>query len=261
MTQPRSVGYLGSKAQAGVFQRIISNMPPHSVYVEAFCGSGQIFRRKRAAAVNVLIDADAGVFQGVASDLTARAQRVIIGDAGLEIPKLALPDHAVVYCDPPYVHSTRTSRHGYNFEMTDGAHAALLTMLQTLKCRVLLSGYPSKLYDDMLRGWRCESYRLRTRGRTLTECLWCNFPPPVELHDWSYVGTNYRERLTLKRLADRFTARLARMPELKRNFILSLLQQRQSRRWDPNAQNDVAGRQPSSEMACTDPVADSGVAR
>jgi site-specific DNA-adenine methylase len=41
------MGYLGSKAQAGVWQRIIGQMPAHSFYVEPFFGSGQIFWRKK----------------------------------------------------------------------------------------------------------------------------------------------------------------------------------------------------------------------
>lgn len=47
-------GYIGSKA--GVFRRIIGEMPPHSVYVEPFFGSGAIFFKKRPAARSILID-------------------------------------------------------------------------------------------------------------------------------------------------------------------------------------------------------------
>lgn len=49
-------GYPGSKGQAGVWQRIIGQMPPHSIYVEPFFGSGQIFWHKRRAASSILID-------------------------------------------------------------------------------------------------------------------------------------------------------------------------------------------------------------
>lgn len=41
------MSYPGSKGQAGTWQRIIGQMPPHSVYVEPFFGSGQVFWRKR----------------------------------------------------------------------------------------------------------------------------------------------------------------------------------------------------------------------
>lgn len=237
------MGYLGSKSQAGVFQRIISQMPPHLFYVEPFFGSGQIFFRKRPAARNVIIDADAGLIAKInvavrnakngkagrqsTQEMALLASRVICGDAISILPSLSLPRESMVYCDPPYLHSTRTSRHRYQHEMTDDQHAQLLTLLQVMDCYVLISGYPSKLYAQKLKKWRCISYRTRTRGRTLTECLWCNFPAPVALHDWQFFGKDFRERLTLKRFAARFTARLDAMPELKRNFVLNLVHQRQ----------------------------------
>ena len=219
------MGYLGSKGQAGVWQRIISNMPPHSFYVEPFFGSGQIFRRKLPAAASVLIDADGSVFDALSESERGSAQ-VMVGDALAILPNLKLPADAVVYCDPPYVHSTRTSRHGYKFEMTDDRHASLLALLQALPCRVMISGYPCELYAAALKDWRCIAYRTRTRGRTLTECLWCNFPEPTRLHDWRFAGNNFRDRTRLKRLAARFTARLDRMPPLQRNYLLDLLDQR-----------------------------------
>lgn len=163
-------------------------MPPHSFYVEAFFGSGQIFWRKLPADRNVIIDADAGVIASFGARIPPAAANAICGDAISILPTLTLPADAVVYCDPPYVHSTRTSRHRYKFEMTDAQHVQLLTLLQALRCRVMLSGYPSALYSTMLKDWRCISYRTRTRGRTLTECLWCNFPEPTELHDYRYIG-------------------------------------------------------------------------
>ncbi len=43
------MSYPGSKGQAGTHQRIIGQMRPHSVYVEAFFGDGVIYERKRPA--------------------------------------------------------------------------------------------------------------------------------------------------------------------------------------------------------------------
>jgi len=243
------MSYLGSKAQAGVFQRIICNLPPHSVYIEPFFGTGKIFWTKRPADLSVVIDADAGLLGTFGVDCRRHTSEVtlppdsgnpgakvcaICGDAlpelaALETTLLQSPD-TVIYCDPPYLLSTRTSRHRYKHEFgAEDQHAALLALLDRLPCKVLLSGYPSRLYSEKLIKpcWRCISYRIRTRGRTLTECLWCNFPEPAELHDWRFFGDNYRQRLNMKRLAARFTAKLDRMPVLRRNFILHLVHQRQ----------------------------------
>lgn len=224
------MGYPGSKAQAGVFQRIIGQMPPHSVYVEPFFGSGQVFYRKRPAERNILIDLSPAVIaklRDTAELIKARAVvSAITGDALSVLPTLTLPADAVVYCDPPYLLSTRAGRIYYEHELTDRAHASLLAMLQALPCNVMISGYPSKLYNSQLRIWRCLTYRTRTRGKTVTECLWCNFPEPAELHDWRYAGKSFRERLGLKRLATRWLARLEAMPERKRRFLLHAVHQR-----------------------------------
>lgn len=80
------------------------------------------------------------------------------------------------YLDPPYVPSTRKSRHGYRHEMGEAQHRELAGVLHSLKGMVMLSGYPSKLYDRELYGsWdRFEiSHHAQSAVRTL-EVLWMN---------------------------------------------------------------------------------------
>lgn len=218
-------GYIGGKGQDGVFQRIIGQMPPHSVYVEAFAGSAAVFHHKRLAAQNLLIDKSPAAIARLGEPAGARA---ICGDAISILPTLALPADALVYCDPPYLIETRQGRRYYDEEMTDDDHRRLLAVLLALPCRVMLSGYASKLYGAALRDWRCLSYRCRTRQRTVTECLWMNFPEPAELHDWRYAGRNFRERLALRRLATRWLARLQAMPPRKRGYVLNALAYRRA---------------------------------
>lgn len=216
------MSYPGSKAQAGVFHRIIGQMPPHSVYVEPFFGSGQVFHRKARAESSILIDLAPGVIARVGAEAGVQA---IVADALQALPVLipTLPADGVIYCDPPYLLSTRAGRVYYDHELSDKQHALLLALLQAAKCRVLVSGYPSDLYGAALRTWRCLPYRTRTRGRTVTECLWCNFPEPDELHDWRYAGANFRQRLYLKRLAARWLAKLKAMPPRKRGYVLAAI--------------------------------------
>jgi DNA adenine methylase len=91
------------------------------------------------------------------------------------------PD-TLFYVDPPYVHGTRYAgaRHGryYDHEMNDADHSALLGVLQRVAGMVVLSGYPSALYDDALSGWLRADTTARisaARGTsTRTECLWIN---------------------------------------------------------------------------------------
>lgn len=84
------------------------------------------------------------------------------------------------YVDPPYLPETRaTARNGeckrYRHEMSAGDHAALLDALCQLKGMVILSGYPSAMYDAALQGWlRVERKAFADGARTRTEVLWLN---------------------------------------------------------------------------------------
>lgn len=51
-------GLTGTKAGSGVWQRIISEMPEHDVYMEPFWGRGTIARRKRPAQYTIGCDLD-----------------------------------------------------------------------------------------------------------------------------------------------------------------------------------------------------------
>jgi DNA adenine methylase len=86
------------------------------------------------------------------------------------------------YCDPPYLPKTRVAKHAYGrFEMSEAEHRELLEVLQGCAGRVMLSGYPSALYDNALADWNRHTFDLpnnaaggRRKGRE-TEVLWCNF--------------------------------------------------------------------------------------
>lgn len=80
------------------------------------------------------------------------------------------------YVDPPYVHSTRADTgKDYFKEMTDREHEELIAFLGTLKGLVVLSGYPSDIYDYLLAGWRrVERIALADGASERTEVLWIN---------------------------------------------------------------------------------------
>jgi DNA adenine methylase len=79
------------------------------------------------------------------------------------------------FADPPYLAKTRDSGADYRHEMTDAEHGELLAFLGTLKGMVILSGYPSPLYDAALAGWRrVEKAAMADGALHRTECLWLN---------------------------------------------------------------------------------------
>ena len=86
------------------------------------------------------------------------------------------------YVDPPYLAETRTRTHRradnggtYRHELTAGDHRELLAFLCDLKGMVILSGYPSALYDEALSGWqRVTKDALADGALPRTEVLWLN---------------------------------------------------------------------------------------
>ena len=102
--------------------------------------------------------------------------------APVRIKRFDSPD-TLIYCDPPYLHETRAkgARNTYAVEMTDEQHRELAKLLNSCKSKVIISGYPSKLYDELYRGWRIKKFTTAKHGAggkrkpRATEVLWMNF--------------------------------------------------------------------------------------
>lgn len=110
-------------------------------------------------------------------------------DAVEVIERYDAPD-GVIYCDPPYLGSVRTSIAGghrpagdYAHEFhTDDQHRALADALRRAHAAVFVSGYPSPLYEELYTDWaRVERRVLRrvSNGRSgknthATEVIWTN---------------------------------------------------------------------------------------
>jgi DNA adenine methylase len=67
-------------------------------------------------------------------------------------PRYDSPD-TLWYLDPPYLPSTRVTEEIYEHEMSHKQHELLLSLITKLSGMVVLSGYPSDLYDNTLVGW------------------------------------------------------------------------------------------------------------
>lgn len=85
------------------------------------------------------------------------------------------------YVDPPYMPETRgignpyCLKARYNYELTIDQHEELLWFLRGLKGMVVLSGYRTVLYDEVLGDWqRLEKNTFADGARARTECLWLN---------------------------------------------------------------------------------------
>lgn len=109
-------------------------------------------------------------------EAAARLKQVQIENRpALELIKKFNHENVLIYADPPYLMETRGGKQ-YNCEMNEQDHVELLAALCDHKGYVILSGYPSEMYDRELKGWQRitkKSYNQNSDART--EVLWCNF--------------------------------------------------------------------------------------
>ncbi len=124
-----------------------------------------------------------GAVEGLPA-MHARLQRVVVLNRdALAVIRQQDGPCTLFYLDPPYLHETRSSTDVYRFEMSDLDHRELLEAIQDLDGKVMLSGYRSRLYDEMLGGWTRHDFTLPNNAaggsskRRMVECLWCNWTP------------------------------------------------------------------------------------
>ena len=159
-------GYLGSKQVSGAYQAVIANMPPHDTYIETHLGSGFVLRRKPPAARSIGLEIDPATFECFGS-IAAEESSAFDGAAveTYNVDCLAFlrdfdfsaAGRVLIYADPPYVLATR-SHPGtrYRYDYTEADHRELLAVLDALPASVMISGYPSSLYSELLPAprWR-----------------------------------------------------------------------------------------------------------
>ena len=213
------MGYFGSKATSGLCQAIIAMMPPHDTYIETHLGGGAIMKRKPPALHNIGIDLDP---QALAEfDCDYPVQR-IHGCAHRFLAEYDYQGTELVYSDPPYLMRTRTSARRYRFDYEKQDHIELLELLRTLPCNVMVSGYPSRLYDELLGGWRSLELQVMNQGGVRTEKLWFNFIAD-RVYWASYAGKNFTDRQRIKRKAASWGKRYQAIPRAARLAVLAAM--------------------------------------
>lgn len=100
----------------------------------------------------------------------------------------------LIYLDPPYMSGTRHGKQ-YKCEMYDeSSHVELLSAAVQHKGPLLISGYDTDLYNDMLKGWHKEEMLCYTQSRSRKrEVLWMNFEPQKQMSIQDY-GKEVTER-------------------------------------------------------------------
>lgn len=246
--------YFGGKGAAGVAQKIINQIPPHEMFISGFLGYCRVMQYKRPAKFNCGFDMDKSVLE-IWNQLQhpegghfkfLNLNTISFLESG-EIESHDFVDAALlhiirwkirlcrengspifIYLDPPYLLDARSDpRERYRYELSEEEHHRLIAAARNLRCMVAISHYPHPLYDELLNdGWRYIDFNSRTRGGTARERLYMNYPEPERLHDYSYLGDNFKEREQIKLKFDRW----------KSNFeALSHLEQDMRKEWLKNS--------------------------
>ncbi len=225
--------YFGGKGGSGTYQAIINKIPPHTEYIEPFLGAGAIMKYKKPAQKNLGLDLDQNIVQAWNQYITRRGLKnyqVVRWDAIEYLSKFKetpLPGgkDIFIYCDPPYLHETRSDpRSRYMYELTKGDHINLLKVITSIKdVMIAISCYENDLYTEHLKDWNCHRFNGTTRGGSRKELLYMNYPEPTELHDYRFLGTDFIDRGRIKKKINRYVNRLKQLPVLEQKAILTAL--------------------------------------
>lgn len=210
--------YPGGKGKT--YQHLINLMPPHEVYIETHLGGGAVLRHKRPAGRNIGIERNGQVINRWRRREWPISIELIHGRAEEFLETFPFSGTELIYCDPPYVCSTRSRARVYAYDYSDTDHQQLLTLLTKLPCKVMISGYANALYAQELDGWNTYIFTAMSQRGMREETVWFNFKPPTELHDARFVGSTFRHRQTLKRRLQRIKAKVARMDPIERYALI-----------------------------------------
>lgn len=154
---------------------------------QSLAGRGDSFTAITRTRTRRQMNGNASEWIGAVDGLPAvhkRLRRVVIDNRpAIEVLKREDGLGTLHYCDPPYLGETRAARDIYDHEMTCQDHSELLDTLKQVKGKVVLSGYRSRLYDEVLANWTRHDFDLPNNAasgkdkRRMTECLWINFEP------------------------------------------------------------------------------------
>jgi DNA adenine methylase len=131
-----------------------------------------------------MADVVSGYLSAIDDELPKIIERLrsvqILDRPAIEVIQRYDTEQTLFYCDPPYMPETRTSG-GYEVDMTADDHRQLIDVLLRCKGKVVLSGYPSPLYDELFSTWRVVTFDVANHAasgeskKRQTECLWMNW--------------------------------------------------------------------------------------
>lgn len=219
--------YPGGKSGSGTYQTIINHIPPHDVYYSLYLGNCGVTRNIRPAAQSHLNDLDFDVYKTWAG-LGLPVNYLLTNLPAIEILKditKQLPKRRFIFLDPPYRKDSRKSKQDlYRHEMNDKQHQDLVSQIIAMpQENILITHYPDPMYNEALKNWNQVDYQSITRNGLATERMYFNYTLTDQLHDYRYIGEDFREREALVRQKRNYIKKLNEFEPRLRNWILQEL--------------------------------------
>lgn len=221
--------YFGGKSGNGTYQTIINNIPPHDIFMSLYLGNCGIVRHIKEAKFNLLNDIDPEVMQNWGKlqlpswyKLTNHSALSIIERINDFIPPGI--GSVFIFLDPPYRKDSRKCQADiYKFEVDEKHHTDLLSQINAIKRhKVMITHYPDPVYDAALKHWNKVDFYSMTRNGIALERMYMNYDLIDNLlHDYSYIGKDFREREAFERIRKNLSKKLKRLPDALRNAIIS----------------------------------------
>jgi len=249
----KNTHYFGGKSGPGTYQKIINQIPVHKYYIELFGGMVGIFRHKSKAKYSFVIEPDLKLIDFYQKELDFKREWELnhflkpleMGGYGnycymgsafdffnhQGFSALVDRENVFIYADPPYpLMSRKDSRPQYKYELSDDEHRELIHTLCVMSyAKVAISTYPNELYDEEIWGkgwgdrWRRIEFESQTRHGKATEQLWMNYEEPDQLHDYRYIGKDYRERERIARQQRNWRRKFKDLPVIEQRAMLQSL--------------------------------------
>ena len=175
-------------------------------------------RAKRRAELEFGVDLDERLLPKL-SDLRDAGIQIIHDDGIRFLEDFPFEGHEVVYCDPPYYPTARKRKRVYRHDLDHDDHIRLLAIITRLNAKVIISGYDNEIYRQYLNDWHVRTYSCCAHDGIRKEFLWHNFSAPSQLHDYRYLGSNFRERQNIRRRIERIQRRLGRLSNQECFFL------------------------------------------
>lgn len=116
------------------------------------------------------------MWQSTIENLSLISKRIkevyVLKESAFKIIEIFNEKNSIIYCNPPYLYETNTSKKVYQSDMETDQHIELSHLLNVFKGNVIISGVSSPLYKRLYKGWKTEKKKC-VGGKI--EVIWKNF--------------------------------------------------------------------------------------